>query len=145
MKKIYLAAPLTREEDFLANEEIARWLRSRGFLVYMPQEHGILDDTMNREDLHDYELVKKWDTLFLNDLHAMSEADACITFIDGTRRFSEGQLLETGWFFGKGKPIYLLNPKRIQVGVTLSGMVPHYFHFTDIRLLVEHLVNEDFS
>lgn len=109
MRKIYWAAPLHDEKDQKRNMEYVDKLRSKGYLVYVPQEHGVWED-----------LVKKYgksedavrEHLFKLDLQAMREADMCIACcgdLKDPRGPSEGMLWEMGWMTAAHKNVLLFN------------------------------------
>ena len=50
MSKIYWAAPLHDEEDRKRNAIYVQKLRANGHIVYVPQEHGIWEQTLNQFD-----------------------------------------------------------------------------------------------
>lgn len=109
MRKIYWAAPLHDEKDQKRNMEYVDKLRAKGYLVYVPQEHGVWED-----------LVKKYgksedavrEHLFKLDLQAMREADMCIACcgdLKDPRGPSEGMLWEMGWMTAAHKNVLLFN------------------------------------
>ena len=143
MRKIYWAAPLHDEKDQKRNMEYVDKLRSKGYLVYVPQEHGVWED-----------LVKKYgksedavrEHLFKLDLQAMREADMCIACFgdkDHKREPSEGGIYEMGWMKGANKTVYLFNDE----GYWEFNLMPEFGAdevFTDFDMLLKRLESEQF-
>ena len=90
MTKIYLAGPLFSLAEQGFNVELARFLESEGFEVWLPQEHEPRDKTA-RADLE-------------MDVAAIDWADMVVACMDGPDPDS-GTAWECGYAFAKGKPI----------------------------------------
>ena len=109
MSKIYWAAPLHDEEDRKRNAAYVQRLREEGHTVYVPQEHGIWEQELEkfggdvtRTRKHFYEL----------DLKACKEADICIACagnLANKRGPSEGMIWEMGFMAGCQKTVILFN------------------------------------
>ncbi len=90
MTKIYLAGPLftVAERDF--NAQLARFLETQGFKVWLPQEHEPRRKTAK--------------AIFRMDVQAIDEADLIVACMDGPDPDS-GTAWECGYAFARGKPI----------------------------------------
>lgn len=142
MRKIYWAAPLHDEKDQKRNMEYVDKLRAKGYLVYVPQEHGVWED-----------LVKKYgksedavrEHLFKLDLQAMREADMCIACcgdLKDPRGPSEGMLWEMGWMAAAHKNVLLFNENNYW----RYNLMPQFgsLMFDDFDKLLSFLDEEEF-
>lgn len=142
VRKIYWAAPLHDEKDQKRNMEYVDKLRSKGYLVYVPQEHGVWED-----------LVKKYgksedavrEHLFKLDLQAMREADMCIACcgdLKDPRGPSEGMLWEMGWMTAAHKNVLLFNENNYW----RYNLMPQFgsLMFDDFDKLLSFLDEEEF-
>lgn len=142
MRKIYWAAPLHDEKDQKRNMEYVDKLRAKGYLVYVPQEHGVWED-----------LVKKYgksedavrEHLFKLDLQAMREADMCIACcgdLKDPRGPSEGMLWEMGWMTAAHKNVLLFNENNYW----RYNLMPQFgsLMFDDFDKLLSFLGEEEF-
>ena len=142
MRKIYWAAPLHDEKDQKRNMEYVDKLRCKGYLVYVPQEHGVQED-----------LVKKYgksedavrEHLFKLDLQAMREADMCIACcgdLKDPRGPSEGMLWEMGWMTAAHKNVLLFNENNYW----RYNLMPQFgsLMFDDFDKLLSFLDEEEF-
>lgn len=102
---IYFAAPLHDDKDKYQNLYIVKILRGQGHKVYLPQEHGIWEELVEKYDSEEIarRMVRKM------DFAAMRTADCCVAYQSRNRGPSEGMLWEMGWFSGANKQVYLLN------------------------------------
>ena len=105
MGSIYLAAPLSREEDRERNRQFAEKLRLLGYDVILPQEFGVIPKGNTDVGLRRL-LLKK-------DFDAMDEAEVCIGYMDRKGGPSEGMIFEMGYMYAQGKPVALLNPHNV--------------------------------
>jgi nucleoside 2-deoxyribosyltransferase len=90
MTKIYLAGPLFSLAEQGFNVELARFLESEGFEVWLPQEHEPRDKTAR--------------AIFEMDVAAIDRADMVVACMDGPDPDS-GTAWECGYAYAKGKPI----------------------------------------
>jgi nucleoside 2-deoxyribosyltransferase len=90
MTKLYLAGPLFSFAEQGFNVELARFLESQGFEVWLPQEHEPRSKTAR--------------AIFDMDVAAIDEADMVVACMDGPDPDS-GTAWECGYAFAKGKPI----------------------------------------
>jgi len=94
MTKIYLAGPLFSIAEQTFNAELGRFLESKGFEVWLPQEHE--------------PRRKKGQTsasaIFRMDVAALDWADLIVACMDGPDPDS-GTAWECGYAFAKGKPV----------------------------------------
>jgi nucleoside 2-deoxyribosyltransferase len=90
MTKIYLAGPLFTVAEQTFNADLARFLESRGFEVWLPQEHEPRRKTAR--------------AIFAMDVNALDWADLVVACMDGPDPDS-GTAWECGYAFAKGKPI----------------------------------------
>jgi nucleoside 2-deoxyribosyltransferase len=90
MTKLYLAGPLFSFAEQGFNVELARFLESQGFEVWLPQEHEPRSKTAR--------------AIFDMDVAAIEEADMVVACMDGPDPDS-GTAWECGYAFAKGKPI----------------------------------------
>jgi nucleoside 2-deoxyribosyltransferase len=90
MTKIYLAGPLFTIAEQNFNAELARFLESEGFAVWLPQEHEPRRKTAR--------------AIFQMDVEALEWADMVVACMDGPDPDS-GTAWECGYAYAKGKPI----------------------------------------
>jgi nucleoside 2-deoxyribosyltransferase len=90
MTKIYLAGPLFTLAEQRFNADLARFLESEGFEVWLPQEHEPRGHTAR--------------AIFDMDVEALDSADMVVACLDGTDPDS-GTAWECGYAYAKGKPI----------------------------------------
>ena len=90
MTKIYLAGPLFSFAEQSFNAEVARFLESQGFDVWLPQEHEPRSKTAR--------------AIFEMDVEAVDLADMVVACMDGPDPDS-GTAWECGYAYAKGKPI----------------------------------------
>jgi len=90
MTKIYLAGPLFTVAEQTFNADLARFLESQGFEVWLPQEHEPRRKTAR--------------AIFDMDVTALDWADLVVACMDGPDPDS-GTAWECGYAFAKGKPI----------------------------------------
>ena len=90
MTKIYLAGPLFTLAERGFNVELARFLESEGFEVWLPQEHEPRSKTAK--------------SIFDMDVAALDWADMVVACMDGPDPDS-GTAWECGYAYAKGKPI----------------------------------------
>ena len=90
MAKLYLAGPLFTIAEQNFNTELARFLESEGFEVWLPQEHEPRRNTAR--------------SIFEMDVSALDWADAVVACMDGPDPDS-GTAWECGYAYAKGKPI----------------------------------------
>jgi nucleoside 2-deoxyribosyltransferase len=90
MTKIYLAGPLFSLAEQSFNAELARFLESEGFEVWLPQEHEPRDQTAR--------------AIFEMDVAAIDWADMVVACMDGPDPDS-GTAWECGYAYAKDKPV----------------------------------------
>src|SRR5271155_3674687 len=90
MTKIYLAGPLFTLAEQRFNADLARFLESRGFAVWLPQDHEPRHNTAR--------------AIFQMDVAALDHADLVVACMDGPDPDS-GTAWECGYAFAKGKPV----------------------------------------
>jgi nucleoside 2-deoxyribosyltransferase len=90
MTKIYLAGPLFSLAEQSFNADVARFLESEGFEVWLPQEHEPRDKTAR--------------AIFEMDVAAIDWADMVVACMDGPDPDS-GTAWECGYAYAKGKPV----------------------------------------
>jgi nucleoside 2-deoxyribosyltransferase len=90
MTKLYLAGPLFTLAEQSFNAELARFLESEGFEVWLPQEHEPRGNTAQ--------------AIFAMDVEALDWADMVVACMDGPDPDS-GTAWECGYAYAKGKPI----------------------------------------
>ena len=90
MTKIYLAGPLFSLAEQGFNAELARFLESQGFEVWLPQEHEPREQAAR--------------AIFAMDVAAIDWADMVVACMDGPDPDS-GTAWECGYAYAKGKPI----------------------------------------
>ena len=142
MRKIYWAAPLHDEKDQKRNMEYVDKLRSKGYLVYVPQEHGVWEDLVKKYGKSD-DAVREH--LFKLDLEAMREADMCIACcgdLKDPRGPSEGMLWEMGWMTAAHKNVLLFNENNYW----RYNLMPQFgsLMFDDFDKLLSFLDEEEF-
>lgn len=142
MSKIYWAAPLHDESDRKRNAKYVQMLRNEGHQVYVPQEHGVWEQTLSqfggdvqKTRQHFYEL----------DLKACKEADICIACggdMEYQRYPSEGMIWEMGFMAGCQKTVLLFNEHHYwdyNLMLEFSSKM-----FTDFASILEYLKEEEF-
>jgi nucleoside 2-deoxyribosyltransferase len=90
MTKLYLAGPLFSMAEQRFNVDLARFLKKKGFKVWLPQEHEPRDKTAK--------------AIFDMDVEGLDWADMVVACMDGPDADS-GTAWECGYAFGKGKPV----------------------------------------
>lgn len=90
MTKLYLAGPLFTLAEQNFNAELARFLKSEGFEVWLPQEHEPRRKTAK--------------AIFEMDVAALEWADVIVACMDGPDPDS-GTAWECGYAYAKGKPV----------------------------------------
>jgi nucleoside 2-deoxyribosyltransferase len=90
MTKLYLAGPLFTIAEQSFNADLARFLESHGYEVWLPQEHEPRRKTAK--------------AIFEMDVAALEAADMIVACMDGPDPDS-GTAWECGYAFAKGKPI----------------------------------------
>jgi nucleoside 2-deoxyribosyltransferase len=90
MTKLYLAGPLFTAAEQNFNADLARFLESQGFEVWLPQEHEPRRHSAR--------------AIFQMDVAALEWADMIVACMDGPDPDS-GTAWECGYAFAKGKPI----------------------------------------
>ena len=90
MTKLYLAGPLFTLAEQRFNADLARFLESEGFEVWLPQEHEPRSNTAR--------------AIFTMDVDALDAADMVVACMDGADPDS-GTAWECGYAYAKGKPI----------------------------------------
>jgi nucleoside 2-deoxyribosyltransferase len=88
--KIYLAGPLFTLAERSFNAALARFLESKGFAVWLPQEHEPRRSTAR--------------AIFRMDVEALDWADMVVACMDGPDPDS-GTAWECGYAYAKGKPV----------------------------------------
>jgi nucleoside 2-deoxyribosyltransferase len=88
--KIYLAGPLFTLAEQKFNSGLARFLREKGFAVWLPQDHEPRQKTAQ--------------AIFEMDVGGLDWADMVVACMDGPDPDS-GTAWECGYAYGKGKPI----------------------------------------
>lgn len=142
MSKIYWAAPLHDEEDRNRNEFYVAKLRANGHQVYVPQEHGVWEQTLDRFG-GDVEKTRKH--FYELDLKACKEADICIACggdLDNPRAPSEGMIWEMGFMAGCQKTVLLFN----QGMYWDYNLMPEFGSkmFSDFDDIIQYLAEEEF-
>jgi len=90
MTKLYLAGPLFSLAEQRFNVDLARFLKKKGFKVWLPQAHEPRDKTAK--------------AIFDMDVEGLDWADMVVACMDGPDPDS-GTAWECGYAFGKGKPV----------------------------------------
>jgi nucleoside 2-deoxyribosyltransferase len=88
--QIYLAGPLFTLAEQNFNVALARFLKSKGFAVWLPQEHEPRRNTAQ--------------AIFHMDVEALDRADMVVACMDGPDPDS-GTAWECGYAYAKGKPV----------------------------------------
>ena len=137
MSKIYWAAPLHDAEDRERNAKYVQMLREQGHKVYVPQEHGVWEQTLDQFG-GDVEKTRKH--FYELDLKACKEADICIACagdMEHQRAPSEGMIWEMGFMFGCQKTVLLFNEKGYWDYNLMIEFSSHMFtNFNDILLFL---------
>ena len=142
MSKIYWAAPLHDEGDRQRNAIYVQKLRANGHIVYVPQEHGVWEQTLDRFD-GDVEKTRKH--FYELDLKACKEADICIACagnMEHQRAPSEGMIWEMGFMAGCQKTVLLFNEHHYwdyNLMLEFSSKM-----FTDFDDIIQYLAEEEF-
>lgn len=138
MRTIYFAAPLHDAEDQKRNAVFVTMLRTAGYQVYLPQEHGVWEDLVGQFN-GDETATRAY--LYRMDLHAMQQADCCVAYQYRTKGPSEGMLWEMGCMVGMNKPVFLVNQNSHGFNI-----MPEFGStvFPTPGDLLQHLQEEDF-
>lgn len=142
MSKIYWAAPLHDPEDRERNAAYVERLRKAGHKVYVPQEHGVWEQTVKKFG-GDVAVTRKY--FYRLDLKAMREADICIACA-GDRKHergpSEGMLWEMGYMSADNKTVILFNDNMYWD----FNLMPEFgsIVFKDFDEILQFLSEEDF-
>lgn len=95
--KIYYAAPLFNDMELKKNKEMKKWLESKGYEVYLPQdESGLAYDIIN--ETNKLEINKK---IFEGDVECIKKSDLLIFDLNG-RVPDEGGCVELGMAYAWG-------------------------------------------
>lgn len=143
MSKIYWAAPLHDVSDRERNDVYVKALRKEGHQVYVPQEHGVWEEVM---DKFGGDAIQTRKHFFQLDLKAMREADVCIACAGnkGTPRGpSEGMLWEMGYMSADNKTVILFN----EDGYWDYNLMPEFgsIVFKDFDAVLDFLNEEEFQ
>lgn len=143
MSKIYWAAPLHDKEDRERNDIYVKELRKEGHEVYVPQEHGIWEETLGK--FHG-DAAKTRRYFYQLDLKAMREADICIACAgdrNTPRGPSEGMLWEMGYMSADNKTVILFNDQ----GYWDYNLMPEFgsITFQDFDDILDFLKGESFA
>lgn len=142
MSKIYWAAPLHDKSDRDRNDKYVALLRKDGHQVYVPHEHGVWEEVMDKfggdatkTRMHFYEL----------DLKAIREADICVACAgdrDHPRGPSEGMIWEMGYMTGCNKTVLLFNDQ----GYWDYNLMPEFGSkmFTNFDDILDYIKEEEF-
>lgn len=106
-KRIYLAAPIHKDEDAEKNANLILELRVKDYDVWSPQEAGIASDVAKRTGRSLDEVRKEF---MKKDLAAMKTCDICVAYLGREREPSQGMLWEMGWMSANNKLVILFNP-----------------------------------
>ena len=143
MSKIYWAAPLHDAEDRARNDKYVAMLRKDGHQVYVPHEHGVWEETLNK---FGGDATKTRMHFFKLDLKAMREADICVACagnIENPRGPSEGMLWEMGYMTADNKTVILFN----EDGYWDYNLMPEFGStvFTSFDGVLDYLKDEEFK
>ena len=142
MSKIYWAAPLHDAEDRKRNAKYVQKLRANGHIVYVPQEHGVWEQTLDQFG-GDVEKTRKH--FYELDLKACKEADICIACagdMEHQRAPSEGMIWEMGFMAGCQKTVLLFNEQGYwDYNLMLEFSSKMFDDFDDI---IQYLAEEEF-
>lgn len=95
--KIYYAAPLFNDMELQRNANMKKWLESKGYTVYLPQdEAGLSYNMINSENKQ--EINKK---IFESDVNCIKNSDVLIFDLNG-RVPDEGGCVELGMAYAWG-------------------------------------------
>ncbi len=95
--KIYYAAPLFNDMELNKNERMKRWLESKGYFVYLPQdEAGLAYEKI--DDNNKMQINKK---IFESDVKCIKKSDLLIFDLNG-RVPDEGGCVELGMAYAWG-------------------------------------------
>ena len=95
--KIYYAAPLFNDMELNKNERMKRWLGSKGYFVYLPQdEAGLAYEKI--DDNNKMQINKK---IFESDVKCIKKSDLLIFDLNG-RVPDEGGCVELGMAYAWG-------------------------------------------
>lgn len=111
MSRIYWAAPLHDAKDRERNDKYVAMLRKDGHKVYVPHEHGVWEDLV--EKFGSAAATRQY--LYKADLKAMREADICVACagdLNDPRGPSEGMLWEMGYMAADNKTVILFNENK---------------------------------
>lgn len=143
MSRIYWAAPLHDAKDRERNDKYVAMLRKDGHEVYVPHEHGVWEETVNK---FGGDATKTRRHFFELDLKAMREADICVACagdLNDPRGPSEGMMWEMGYMTADNKTVILFN----EDGYWDYNLMPEFGStvFTSFDLVLDYLKEEEFK
>ena len=89
----YLASPFFNDEQIIRQNKVKSLLRSFGFRVYSPMEHGIVGSIASRDSVEE---------TFKSNIEAIDNSSKVIVITDGK---DMGTIWEAGYAYGKKIPI----------------------------------------
>lgn len=143
MSRIYWAAPLHDAKDRERNDKYVAMLRKDGHEVYVPHEHGVWEETVNK---FGGDATKTRRHFFELDLKAMREADICVACagdLNDPRGPSEGMMWEMGYMTADNKTVILFN----EDGYWDYNLMPEFGStvFTSFDFVLDYLKEEEFK
>ena len=131
--KIYLAAPLFSESEFLYNEILADQFIAMGYEVYAPQRNTAINDKTKSADSI---------AIFNGDTEQLESSDILVAVLDGIA-VDAGVAAEIGYMAAKGKKIYGLltdgressktvNQAKIEM---LNGVAENQFSYVNLYVV----------
>lgn len=139
MVDIYWAAPLHEKSVQAANGRAVYMFRKEGYNVYLPQEHGVVEEVLKQFD-NDKTKAKPY--FYKLDVIAMNRCDVCIVYHSRKEAPSEGQLFEMGYMKGQGKPIIVINESEWDFGLMIEYGAD--FYCNSIEEALAFMKNEGF-
>lgn len=112
----YLASPFFNDSQVDRMMKVLGVLRSKGYSVYAPYEHGIVGDKLDKN------LIK---TIFMSNVEAIRSSKNVIAITDEK---DMGTIWEAGYAYGKGIPIIYYcetignNPFNIMLSESAIGI-----------------------
>ena len=133
-KRIYLASPFFSNDNRQNAMDATEIIRSRGYSVYLPLEHKIL----NAWDYPNYQWGKM---VFQNDVDAINNSDIVVVLSYG-RESTAGTNWEAGYAYGIGKDVIVVEMPQVKLMSLMlaNGRVATLKSIEDLKLYdFEHM------
>lgn len=135
---IYIAGPLTDNNDAECNLFLYNFLANSGYHVFLPQKIG--RNAVSNYPLNEDEKVLRRYAFYKSDIAAMNKCDICVANLH--RECSSGTAFELGYMFAQQKACIILNTKHLSLktlGTMLIGSCVVVNSYDDLARYLEFL------